>query len=53
MGDGDLVNRIVSLEQIVAGLEAMTLDLAVEVVSLKIACDLGERQAINPDVTES
>jgi hypothetical protein len=52
MGDRDLVDRLIALKEVVARLETLAIDLAIKIISRKIARDLGDRMAVNQDGAE-
>ena len=52
MGDRDLVDRLIALKEVVARLETLAIDLAIKIMSRKIARDLGDRMAVNQDGAE-
>ena len=44
--DGYLVDRFVALEEVVTDLERLAVDLSIEIVGRKKACDLGDRHTV-------
>ena len=49
VSDGYLIDRFVALEEVVADLERLTVDLSIEIVGRKKAGDLGDRHAVDKD----
>ena len=49
VGDSYLVDCFVTLEEVVADLERLAIDLSVEIIDRKKACDLSNRHAVDED----